>query len=335
MEKDTSGEAAEQPLVRADFRTLLAGVAMTAGVAFSLSLWSAPGTALAAGMLLALALGNPAARLCRPAARYCLQTSVVLLGFEMNLHVVVASGAWGVAIAAATIAFTFTLGWLLARALSIAGRTSLLISAGTAICGGSAIAAVGTSIDASEGEMSVAMGTVFLLNAVALYLFPWLGHALGLNQTQFGTWAGVAIHDISSVVGAASTYGSGALNTATAVKLSRALWIVPVACGAALCVRAKGGAPRRRLRLGTFMPWFIGLFLLASLARSFVPALAVAAPHVKVFAEKGMTLALFLIGSGLSLKALKVVGWRPLAQGMVLWAAISIGSFLLIVHIRP
>jgi uncharacterized integral membrane protein (TIGR00698 family) len=312
-------------------RSRLGWLVLALGVGFCLSPWSSPATALAAGMALALVLGNPGARWCRPVSRYCLQAAVVLLGFEMNLHTVLATGLSGLAIAAVTIAVVFALGWTLAQLFGIAGRTSLLISAGTAICGGSAIAAVGTSVNAREGEMSVALGTVFLLNAVALYLFPWLGHLLGLSGTEFGTWAGVAIHDISSVVGAASIYGGGALYTATAVKLSRALWIVPVAGIAALVFArrsANGASTPPRLR--AFMPWFIGLFLLASVARSFIPGVADFAPTAKILAGKGMTLALFLIGSGLSLQALKRVGWRPLAQGLILWSVISAGSLWLI-----
>jgi len=198
--------------------------------------------------------------------------------------------------------------------------------------------------------MTVAMGTVFLLNAVALYVFPIPGHVLGLSQTQFGTWCGVAIHDISSVVGAASRYGLPALQTATAVKLSRALWIVPVAIAAALAFRRQnpettpapiggladttvGFDPRQtplKAQGKIQVPWFIGLFLLASVARSYLPGVASASPALSHIAAVGLTLTLFLIGAGISQETLKMVGWKPMAQGILLWLAISAGSLLVI-----
>jgi uncharacterized membrane protein YadS len=187
------------------------------------------------------------------------------------------------------------------------------------------------------------MGATFLLNAVALYVFPVVGHALHLSQIQFGTWAGVAIHDISSVVGAAAQYGETALETATAVKLSRALWIVPVAYGAALAFRAPQPQavigdtigfdphPADRLTAGKLhIPWFIGLFLLASVARTFLPGVATAVPVLSHLATAGLTLALFLIGTGISKKTLQTVGWKPIVQGLILWVCISAGSLLVI-----
>lgn len=289
---------------------------------FCLTAWASPGLALALGMLLALTLENPFLARSRPAAKWLLQASVVLLGFGMNLGAVVHAGERGLGLAFLTIAGTFTLGALLARWLKIPARVSTLISAGTAICGGSAIAAVSAVVEAAEAEMSVAMGTVFLLNAVALYLFPRLGHWLGLSQVQFGTWAGMAIHDISSVVGAASQYGLVALQTATAVKLSRALWIVPVALLAGWKFKRGAGGGRAKVQV----PWFIGCFLLASLARTLVPPLAVAGPALSRLAVAGLTLTLFLIGAGLSRATLWSVGVRPLVQALLLWLAIGAGS---------
>ena len=308
-------------------------LAMLAGLAFCATPWASPATALALGIAIAVLVGNPKSKLSAITSRWSLQVSVVLLGFVMNLHTMLAVGAQGLVFAAGTIAGTLGLGWLVGRMLGIEARTSLLISSGTAICGGSAIAAVGSSIEASEAQMSVAMGTVFMLNAVALFLFPWLGHQLALSPMQFGTWAGVAIHDISSVVGAAALYGGGALVTATAVKLSRALWIVPLTAVAAAYHR-RGSQPAtkagRRLRMP--VPWFIALFVLASVARTWIPGVSNAAPYLQDAAEKGLTLALFLIGSGLSLQALKTVGWRPLLQGIILWVAISSVSLWIILH---
>lgn len=306
------------------------------GILFCVTPWASPGLALALGLGFALTLDNPYRARGARIAKYLLQASVVLLGFGMSLGVVLRAGASGMVFAAATIVTTFTLGWLLARLLKINRKTSLLISAGTAICGGSAIAAVGSAVDADHGEMSVAMGAVFMLNAVALYLFPVLGHLLGLSQDQFGTWAGVAIHDISSVVGAAAEYGNGALHTATVVKLSRALWIVPVALAAALLFRRKEAADlvhtgKRRINL----PWFIGLFLFAAVASSFVPGIAQWTALLSRLAKIGLTITLFFIGASLSRGALKAVGYKPLLQGVLLWVFISIASLvtiLLTVH---
>lgn len=306
---------------------------MLAGLAFCATPWASPATALALGIAMAVIVGNPQAKASAIVSRWSLQISVVLLGFVMNLHTMLAVGAQGIVFAAGTITGTLVLGWITGRMLRIETRTSLLISAGTAICGGSAIAAVGSSIEASEAQMSVAMGTVFMLNAVALYLFPWLGHQLHLSPAEFGTWAGVAIHDISSVVGAAALYGGGALVTATAVKLSRALWIVPLTAAAASYHRRTAGSARRGGRgLRIPVPWFIALFVLASVARTWIPGVSAVAPALQDTAEKGLTVALFLIGSGLSVAALRSVGWRPLAQGLILWVAISSVSLWVVLH---
>jgi len=300
-------------------------------LAFCLTPWASPPPALALGLALALTLGNPFHDGSRYAAKWLLQGCVVLLGFGMNLAVVLKAGANGAGFAAGSIGFTFILGYWLRGRLGIGAKTSALISAGTAICGGSAIAAVGSVVGALEGEMTVAMGTVFVLNAVALFVFPPIGHALGLTQTQFGTWAGVAIHDVSSVVGAASRYGPGALQTATATKLSRALWIIPVSLAAAVAFRrnaAPGQAPGK-----IQIPWFIGLFVLASVARTFLSPVAALAPTVTHGATVGLTVTLFLIGAGLSRPMLRSVGWKPLAQGVLLWLSISAGSLWVVLRV--
>lgn len=294
-------------------------------------LWGgmSPPQALAAGLALALLVGNPLARLTGIAAQQLLQISVVALGFSMDLHAVSRAGLHGFWFAAAGIAVTWLLGYVLGRRLNIQPVTAMLVTVGTAICGGSAIAAVGSVIAAGEAEMSAALGTVFLLNAVALYIFPIAGHYLGLSQSQFGTWAGVAIHDISSVVGAAAAYGHHALQVATAVKLSRALWIVPVALLVPLLHRRRvGNTAGNTTRIA--VPWFIGLFLLASLVRTLVPAVANAAPAITTLAERGLTLTLFMIGAGLSRDTLRTVGLRPVVLGVLLWAVISVGSLVVI-----
>ena len=323
-----------------------ARILFLAAALFCLSPYASPPLALGLGMGLALTHENPFAKISKTGAKWLLQGCVVALGFGMNLAVVVEAGKNGMVFAAVSIVLTLGLGAFIGRKwLHISPRTSALISSGTAICGGSAVAAVGSVIGADEEEITVAMGTTFLLNAVALVIFPLVGHALHLSQTQFGTWAGVAIHDISSVVGAASHYGQTALETATAVKLSRALWIVPVAFGAALFFRAPKVSGVTGDRIGfdpklsesggktkLHIPWFIGLFLLASLARSFVPGVAAAAPFIGRSAAACLTLTLFLIGAGISRKTLQAVGWKPLAQGVILWAVISVGSLLVILE---
>jgi uncharacterized integral membrane protein (TIGR00698 family) len=307
--------------------------------AVCLTPWATPPLALGGGVLLALTLENPVPRQSKAISKLLLQGCVVLLGFGMDLRTVLRAGEGGFVFAAGTIFTTLALGWVIGRLMNIAPRTSLLISVGTAICGGSAIAAVGSVIGGVDSEMTVALGTVFILNAVALYLFPLLGHALHLSQTQFGTWAGVAIHDVSSVVGAAARYGVPALQVATAVKLSRSLWIVPVSLAAAAAFRTAAAptseAPLGEARIGKggrklHIPWFIGFFILASIARSFIPQIANSAPAITHLATAGLTLTLFLIGSSLSRATLRSVGWRPMVQGVSLWLFIGTVSLVVI-----
>jgi len=293
-----------------------------------------PPIALAMGLVLALTLGNPFQERTGKLVKPLLQTSVVLLGFGMDLPAVLTVGAHGVVLAAATIGLTLALAVVLGRMLRVDRTASALIGSGTAICGGSAIAAVGGVLEAKSGPMTVALGTVFVLNAVALFVFPPLGHMLHLTQEQFGTWAGVAIHDVSSVVAAGDAYGPKALEIATAVKLSRTLWIVPVSLLAGYfhrrhLARTTPGASSQRA--AATIPWFIALFLLASLARTFAPSVAAAAPSLVTLAKTGLTVVLFLIGAGMSLPMLRQTGWRPLAQGLVLWLFISTLSLGLII----
>jgi len=273
----------------------------------------APPLALALGLLVALTIGNPYARKTSKLTKVLLQASVVGLGFGMNLGKVVEAGRTGILFTVATIAGTLLLGWLLSRALRLNAHTAHLISSGTAICGGSAIAAVGPVIGASDEEMPVSLGTVFILNSIGLVAFPLIGAALHLTQRQFGVWAAIAIHDTSSVVGAASAYGAEALQIATTVKLTRALWIVPLTIGTALVFHR--GAKTR-----VAIPWFIFLFVLASIVRTYVDG-----PWdiIVTIARIGLTVTLFLIGAGLSRRSLAAVGVRPLILGVLLWLAIS------------
>jgi uncharacterized integral membrane protein (TIGR00698 family) len=287
--------------------------AFVALLVFCLTPWASPPLALALGLALALTIGHPFPAKTSKATKLLLQISVVGLGFGMNLQKVMEAGRTGVVFTIATIVGTLLLGYLLGRAMKIGAGTSHLISAGTAICGGSAIAAVGPVIGASDEEMSVSLGTVFILNAIALFVFPLIGLRLGLSQTQFGVWSAIAIHDTSSVVGAASKYGAEALQIATTVKLTRALWIVPLTLFTALLFR------RKSTRVA--IPWFILWFLVASVIRTYFPHDAWAS--VVQLARIGLTVTLFLIGAGLSRKALASVGARPLILGVILWLAIS------------
>jgi uncharacterized integral membrane protein (TIGR00698 family) len=314
-------------------RRRAARLAAVLAVATVLVASASPALALVAGVLFALLLGNPLSGWGPVATKWLLQGCVVLLGFGMNLPAVLRLGLDGSGFAAATIGVTLALGWWLGRQFGLAPRVSLLVSAGTAICGGSAIAAISSVIGATEAEIAVSMGVIFLLNAVALYAFPLAGHLLHLTQGQFGLWAGVAIHDLSSVVGAGLSYGPAALRTAVAVKLSRSLWIVPLTLAVAYGFGARPGRPAgERPRGGTWRtaPWFIGVFLLASLLSSYVPAVAALGPPVAAVARRGTVLVLFLIGTSLSLSALRVVGWRTAATGGVLWLVGSVGSLLAI-----
>jgi uncharacterized integral membrane protein (TIGR00698 family) len=287
--------------------------------------YAAP-AALVTGAVAALVGGNPFASSTKSVSKVLLQASVVLLGFSMDLKTVLHAGASGLIYGVISITAVFALGFFLQRVLNVRPITGLLVSTGTAICGGSAIAAISTVVDAPAEDVSVAVGAVFLLNALALLIFPPLGHMLALTQNQFGIWAGIAIHDIASVAGAGVAYGPQALDTATAVKLSRVLYLVPLTLIVAwFHHRAMAGSNESGRRAIT-LPWFVGLFLLASAISSYIPAVASHVPEVKRIAACGFALSLYLIGLGLSRKTLKAVGARPLLMGAILWIFISIGT---------
>ncbi|OZC04757.1 hypothetical protein BSZ36_14800 [Rubricoccus marinus] len=279
-----------------------------------------PALALGAGAVLGLTLGSPFPARGAKVSKWLLKACVVGLGFGMSLGAVLDVGRAGVLVTAAGIAFALGLGLLLARLLGVDRETGTLISGGTAICGGSAIAALGPAIGARAEAMGVALATVFVLNGVALYLFPAIGHALELSQHQFALWAAIAIHDTSSVVGAASSYGAEALAEATVLKLTRALWIVPLATGAAW-LRQRRGAGSGGATVS--VPWFIALFALASSVVALFPAGAPAYAVIVAVARQGLVLTLFLIGAGLSRATLRAVGVRPLVQGVLLWLAVA------------
>jgi len=293
-------------------------------VVATLTGWVSPPMALAMGLALALTLGNPIPDISQKASKILLQASVVGLGFGMNLYAVWAAGKTGFGFTVATIFGTMLLGFWIGRLLKVDSHTSLLVSVGTAICGGSAIAAVGAVLEADSKAMSVSLCTVFVLNAIALLIFPPIGHLLGMGQPQFGLWSAIAIHDTSSVVGAAARYGEVALNIATPVKLARALWIFPVVLGLIL-VRHKPSAKVK-------WPWFIVAFLAAAALRTLWPHGEVAYDFIKHLAKLGLTLTLFLIGSGLSRDTLKTVGVRPMIQGILLWFVVSITGLWAVLH---
>ena len=220
---------------------------------------------------------------------------------------------------------TLGLGFIIGKWLSIQRKTSHLIASGTAICGGSAIAAVGPILNANDQEMSVALGTVFILNSIALFIFPVIGHFLNLTQTQFGFWAGIAIHDTSSVVGAAAKYGKIALQTATTVKLARALWIFPIALLTSFLFKKKSSK--------ISIPYFIFLFIIASIFRTYIAPVAYISGYLVNAATIGLTVTLFLIGAGLSKNVIKTVGIKPLVLGVLLWLIISISSLFIILRL--
>ncbi len=280
-----------------------------------------PPIALALGLVFGLFVTNPFAKQTKSLSKTLLQASVVGLGFGMNLHEVVRAGRSGFVYTALGIAATMAAGIALGRLLKVESTSALLISVGTAICGGSAIAAVGPVAGAKDEEMSVSLGTVFILNSVALLIFPFIGHSFDLNQAQFGLWAALAIHDTSSVVGAAAKYGAGALAVGTTVKLARALWIVPLTIGTAL-------VKRREAKIQ--WPWFILFFSVAAMIRTYVPAGVEVYDLIRDVARIGLTVTLFLIGAGISKATLKTVGARPLLQGVVLWVIVGALSLILI-----
>lgn len=308
-----------------------AALALPAGALVCLH--PAVGSAAALGLGAALALGGLAdASRAQVAAKHLLAVSVVGLGASLDLGEVLQVGALGAALAVGSIALCQALGALLARLLRVDPLTGLLVAVGTAICGGSAIAAVAPTVRARGHQVTAAFGTVFVLNALALVVFPAVGGGLQMSAEQFGLWSAIAIHDTSSVVGAAMSHGEKALAIATTVKLSRALWIVPLTVALAWRARrmssANGDGPRAA------RPWFIAGFVGLALLVTLVPALQPAGAVVGQIARRLMVVSLFLVGASLSREALRRVGWRPFAQGVLLWAVVaaaSLGAILALV----
>ncbi len=284
-----------------------------------------PPFALIMGLIVAQFIGHPYLHLNHKATHILLQISVVGLGFGMNINQAIQEGKSGFLFTIVSIFSTLVLGFFLGKLLRVNKQTSYLVSVGTAICGGSAIAAISPIIKAEEKQISVALGTVFILNSVALFLFPTIGHWLHLTQTQFGLWAAIAIHDTSSVVGASSKYGANALAIATTVKLARALWIIPVAFLTTFIFKTS----RSKIKI----PYFIGLFILAMLLNTFFPLVHAMGNTIVSFAQSGLTLTLFLIGSGLSKKILQSVGFKPMLLGVIIWLFISSTALWVIIKL--
>ena len=287
------------------------------------STWVTPPVALFLGLIFALSSGQVHPKFNKKVSKYLLQYSVVGLGFGMNLQASLASGKEGMEFTVISVVGTMLIGWFIGRKfLKVDRDTSYLISSGTAICGGSAIAAVGPVLRAKDTEMSVALGTIFILNAIALFIFPVIGHALDMSQQEFGTWAAIAIHDTSSVVGAGAAYGEEALQIATTIKLTRALWIIPLALITSFVFKSKG----QKISI----PWFIFFFILAMVFNTYVLNSSetgiMIGEGINSLARKTLTITLFFIGASLSRDVLKAVGIKPLIQGVLLWVTISVST---------
>ena len=280
-----------------------------------------PPIALAGGLIYGFSFVHPFHLEAKQLSKLLLQASVVGLGFGMDLQQVMQAGRSGFIYTAGSISIALLLGWGLGRLLRVRQRISCLISAGTAICGGSAIAAIAPITNASQEEIAVSLGTVFVLNSIALLTFPAIGTALHMSQSEFGLWSALAIHDISSVVGATAKYGAVALAVGTTVKLARALWIVPLSVGTALANKSNA-----RIQ----WPSFILFFCIATVANTYAHIFQPAYPVLKHLGVIGLTVTLYLIGTGLSMKTLREVGVRPFLQGILLWLFVALGSLALI-----
>lgn len=290
---------------------------------FGLPVISAP-VALLCGLIFAFIFPNPYPKFNKKTSKYLLQVAVVCLGFNMNLQQSLKSGSEGMLFTVVSVVGVMALGVLLGYYMHINRKTAYLISSGTAICGGSAIAAVGPVVKADENEMAVSLGVIFILNSIALFIFPPLGHMLDMTPQQFGTWAAIAIHDTSSVVGAGEVYGEKALQVATLIKLTRALWIIPLALVTMFIFRDKSSK--------ISIPWFIFLFVIAMVVNTYVALPDWFVSSMVWIAKRGMVVTLFLIGASLSLESIKNVGIKPLLQAVALWIVISISSLFVVLE---
>ena len=281
-----------------------------------------PPIALVVGLIIAQVIENPFSDLSHKAVQWLLKIAVIGLGFGMCVGSALSAGKQGFLFTVASITLTLFLGLAVGKFLGIDKKITQLISAGTAICGGSAIAALSPIIKADAKQISISIGIVFLLNSIALFIFPAIGHYLDLSQHQFGLWSAIAIHDTSSVVGAADVYGAKALEVATTVKLARALWILPISM---VFVLFSGGSFKK-----IKIPYFIGLFILAIITNTYVPHIEIVAPYIVSASKVALTLVLFLIGTSLSFSSLKEAGAKPLFLAIGVWVFISVLSLVAI-----
>jgi uncharacterized integral membrane protein (TIGR00698 family) len=293
---------------------------------FCISPYVSPPIALLSGIIIAQFVGHPYLHLNHKATYLLLQASVVGLGFGMNINTALKAGKDGILFTVVSIFGTLILGYFMGKFFKTNRKTSFLISVGTAICGGSAIAAISPVIKADEKQVSIALGIVFILNSIALFLFPFIGGQLHLSQSQFGLWCAIAIHDTSSVVGAAGKYGNDALQSATTIKLARALWIIPVALFSSTFFKSKDNKIK--------IPYFIGLFVIAIIVNTYIPFVQKISSYIVQISKSGLTVTLFLIGCGLSKKTLAAVGVKPMLHGLLLWIAISLATLFTILNLQ-
>ncbi|MBL4862035.1 MAG: putative sulfate exporter family transporter [Crocinitomicaceae bacterium] len=301
----------------------LVKVAFVCAIIVCLSTFVSSPIALIGGFLFSYFLGHPFLHLNHKAVSWLLKIAVMGLGFGMSIQGALNAGKEGFALTVFSIFFTLLIGFLIGFLLKISKKTSLLISSGTAICGGSAIAAISPVINASEKDIAVALGVVFLLNSIALLVFPSIGHLFNLTEHQFGLWSAIAIHDTSSVVGAAHAYGDEALKVATTVKLARALWIIPVSILSIFLFKGNGNSIK--------IPWFIFLFIGVIILNSYFHLPELITSSITGISKSILVLTLFLIGAGLSIDKIKTAGWKPMILGVSLWGLISIISLFIII----
>lgn len=292
---------------------------------FGVSDFITPALALFAGLVFALIFPMPFPKFNKKGSKYLLQASVVGLGFGMNVVTALKSGSEGMMFTIVSVIGVMAFGILIGMWMHLNRKTAYLISSGTAICGGSAIAAVGPVLKADDHEMAVSLGVIFILNAIALFIFPPIGHYFGMTQAQFGTWAAIAIHDTSSVVGAGDAYGAEACQIATLIKCTRALWIIPLAFATMFIFRDKKGSK-------VSIPWFIFLFVAAMVVNTYCGIPSAVSDTIVYISKKALVVTLFFIGAGLSVGMVKKVGIRPLLLAILLWIIIGVSSFMVVMN---
>lgn len=293
-----------------------------------------PGLSLLLGLIVALTIGNPFIQHNKIFTKILLQASVVGLGFGVHLNEALAAGKDGFIFTIFSIAITMGLGLWIGRLLHVNKDTRTLVAGGTAICGGSAIAALGPVINAKDKDMTVALGTIFMLNAIALFIFPPIGNLLHMDDTQFGYWCAIAIHDTSSVVGAAATRSEAALQIATTTKLIRALWIIPLSLLVAVFYNRGSKEKAESGKKKITIPWFIFLYVVAMIIATYLPQGQAFYTEAVKIAKMGMIYTLFLIGTGLTWDSIKEVGYKPVLLGVILWVIISVISAVSIMWIE-